>query len=192
MQRKLPRNKISIVSSVCAFGLIAGLALNGSAALAVETLPPAAQAKTDLYKKKLVEWAANPTIVAATKEANAKGALAGMTNVKWNDLDEKDAAVKAFETSAAGTLIRKWEEDKGINKLVLRDEKANLVAASTKPLLFSIPARPAYVMAIKGQVWAAAEIKPDPSTGIKSVQASAPVMDGGKVIGVIHAGITAD
>ena len=75
---------------------------------------------------------------------------------------------------------------------MLRDEKGNLVASSTKPLLFSIPARPAYLMAMKAQVWSATEIKPDPSTGIKSVQASAPVMDGGKVIGVIHTGITAD
>ena len=185
-------NRISIVNSACAFGLLAGLALSGPAALAAEALPPAVQAKTDLYKNKLVEWAANPAIVAATKEANAKGALAGMTNGKWNDLDEKDPAVKAFETSTAGKLIVKWEEDKGINKLVLRDEKANLVASSTKPLLFNNTARPVYSMAIKGKVWAAAEVKPDPTTGIKSVQASAPVMDGGKVIGVIHVGITAE
>ena len=75
---------------------------------------------------------------------------------------------------------------------MLRDEKANLVAASIKPLLFNNLARPVYTMAIKGQVWAAAEIKPDPTTGIKSVQASAPVMDGGKVIGVIHTGITVE
>lgn len=184
--------RFSVFKSACAVGLIAGLTLVAPVALAADALPPALQAKTDLYKKRLVEWAANPAIVAATKAANAKGALPGMTNSKWNDLDDKDPAVRGFETSIAGALIVKWEEDKGINKLVLRDEKANLVAASTKPLLFNNTTRPVYSMAIKGQVWAATEVKPDPTTGIKSVQASAPVMDGDKVIGVIHAGITAD
>lgn len=185
-------NSVSIVKSACAIGLVAACALAAPLALASEGLPPAVQAKADAYKKKLAEWAANPTIVAAAKEANAKGALAGMTNGKWNDVDEKDPVAKAFETSPAGTLIRKWEEDKGINKLVLRDEKANLVAASTKPLLFNNTQRPVFSMAMKGQAWAAAEVKPDPTTGVKSVQASAPVLDGGKVIGVLHAGITVE
>lgn len=157
-----------------------------------DALPPAIQAKSDLYKKKLAEWAANPVIVAAVKEVNAGGGLAGMTNGKWNDLDEKDPVVKAFETNKAGALIKKWEEDPVLNKLVLRDAKGNLVASSAKPLVYNNGNRPVFVNAAKGQVWAASEIKPDPTTGIKSVQAGAPVLDAGKVIGVIHAGITAD
>lgn len=103
-----------------------------------------------------------------------------------------DPAVKAFENSKAGVLIRKWEEDKGINKLVLRDEKGNLVASSAKPLVYNNAVRPVFANPIKGQVWAASEIRPDRTTSIKSVQAGAPVMDGGKVIGVIHVGITAE
>ena len=171
---------------------LAGALLFTHVGAVADGLPGIMQGKVDTYLKKLVEWAANPVVVAAVKEANAKGPGA-MTNGKWNDVDEKDPAAMAFQTNKAGVLINKLEEgDKGINKLVLRDEKANLVAASTKPLLFNNLARPVYVMAIKGQVWAATEIKPDPTTGIKSVQASAPVMDGGKVIGVIHAGISAE
>jgi len=180
------------IKTLRATGLAAGLALATSMTWAADPLPAPVQAKTDHYKKKLAEWAANPVIVAAVKEVNATGGLAGMNNGKWNDLEDKDPAVKAFENNKAGTLIRKWEEDTGINKLVLRDEKGNLVASSAKPLVYNNAARPVFVNAIKGQVWAASEIRPDPTTGIKSVQAGAPVMDGGKVIGVIHVGITAE
>jgi hypothetical protein len=174
-----------------AVGLAAGLIFANMAA-AADALPAPLQAKVETYKKKLAEWAANPVVVAAVKESNAKGGLAGMTNGKWNDLDEKDPAVMAFQTSKAGALIRQWEEDKNINKLVLRDEKGNIAAASEKPLFYNNGARPPFAMPFKGQVWAAGEIKPDPTTGIKSVHAGAPVMDGGKVIGVIHAGVTAE
>jgi hypothetical protein len=184
--------KTTWIKTLVATSLAAGLVLATPMTWAADALPAPVQAKTEQYKKKLVEWAANPVIVAAVKEVNATGGVAGMTNGKWNDLDEKDPVVKSFETSKAGTLIRKWEEDTGINKLLLRDEKGNLVASSGKPLVYNNAARPAFANPFKGQVWAASEIRPDPTTGIKSVQAGAPVMDGGKVIGVIHVGITAE
>lgn len=175
------------------FAVFAGTAVLASASTwAADPLPAPMQAKVETYKKKLTEWAANPVIVAAVKEANANSGRSGMTNGKWNDLDDKDPAVKAYESSKAGAQIRKWEEDAGINKLIVRDEKGDLVAASTKPLVFNNASRPAFSNPIKGQFWAASEIKPDPTTGVKSVQAGAPIMDGGKVIGVIHAGITAE
>lgn len=152
--------------------------------------PAPLQAKVDKYKQKLVEWAANPVIVQAVKEANANGAQGGMSNAKWQDVADNDPVAKSFTTSKAGALLKKWEEDTGINKLVLRDEKGNLVAASTKPLLFNNAVRPVYINGIKGQVWADNKLTPDPTTQIKGVQASAPVLDGKKVIGVIHVGIT--
>jgi hypothetical protein len=159
---------------------------------AAEPLSASVQARVDKYKQKLVEWAADPVVVSAVKEANTKGALSGMTNSKWLEVDDKAPTSQAFITSKAGSLVKKWEEDKDINKLVVRDEKGNLVAASTKPLLYNNAVRPVYINAIKGQVWAADKVLPDPTTQVKSVQASAPVMDSGKVIGVIHVGVTVD
>ncbi len=168
------------------------LSLGGVNALAQDALSPALQAKADAYKAKLVEWAAHPVIVAAAREASAKGALPGMNNGKWNDLDEKDPVVTAFETSAAGKQIAKWEADKNINKLVLRDDKGNVAASSLKSVVYNNAARPSFVQAMKGQAWADKQIKPDPSTGIKSVQASAPVLDGGKIVGVLHTAVTVE
>ena len=171
-----------------AMSLFAGLILTSFSTVAAE-LPAPLQSKVEKYKQKLVEWAANPVIVSAVKEANSKGGLPGMSNSKWLEVAEKDPAVMAFVTSKAGALVSKWDEDHEIDKLVVRDEKGNLVAASTKPLLYNNAVRPVYTNAIKGQTWSDTKVAPDPTTQIKSVQASAPVMDGGKVIGVIHVGI---
>ncbi|SFV15838.1 PDC sensor domain-containing protein [Pseudoduganella namucuonensis] len=178
--------------SVLATALAACMAFASCSAAAAEAFSAPLQAKVEKYKKKLVEWAADPAIVAAVKEANSKSNPTGMTNSKWVEVEEKSPAATAFSTSKAGALVKKWEEDQNINKLVVRDEKGNLVAASTKPLLFNNAVRPVYIQAIKGETWAATAIAPDPTTQIKSVQASAPVFDGKKVIGVIHAGITSE
>lgn len=175
-------------------GLMYGLALCfGVSAPVYADLTPDAQAKVDSYKKKLVEWAANPTIVAAAKESNAKGGLvAGMGNAKWDDLADTDQVVKSFQTSAAGKLVTQWEADKILDKLYVRDEKGNLVAGSNKPLLYNNANRPPFAGPFKGQPWAANEAKPDPTTQKKSVQLGVPIMDGGKPIGVLQTAILVD
>jgi len=178
-----------LLNKSIAMGLFAGLVLTSFSTVAAE-LPAPLQAKVDKYKQKLVEWAANPVIVSAVKEANGKGGLSGMSNSKWLEVADKDPVVMGFVTSKAGALVSKWDdENKEVDKLVVRDEKGNLVAASTKPLLYNNAVRPVFMNAIKGQAWSDTKVLPDPTTQIKSVQASAPVMDGGKVIGVIHVGI---
>lgn len=171
--------------------LLAGLMFQASQARA--DLPPTLQAKVDGYKKKLVEWAANPVIVKAVKDANAKGGLVpGMTNGKWDELAENDPVVLGTLNTPASKLVMQWEADKGINKLFVRDEKGNMVAGSGKSLVYNAAARPPFKEAMKGKAWSANEVKPDPTTQIKSVHVSAPVLDGGQVIGVIHTAVTAE
>lgn len=171
--------------------LLAGLMFQASQARA--DLPPTLQAKVDGYKKKLVEWAANPVIVKAVKDANAKGGLVpGMTNGKWDELAENDPVVLGTLNTPASKLVMQWEVDKGINKLFVRDEKGNMVAGSGKSLVYNAAARPPFKEAMKGKAWSANEVKPDPTTQIKSVHVSAPVLDGGQVIGVIHTAVTAE
>lgn len=178
----------SLLNKSIAMGVFVGLTFTSFSTVAAE-LPAPLQAKVEKYKHKLAEWAADPVIVAAVKEANGKGGLPGMSNSKWLEVPDKDPTVMAFVNSKAGALLSKWDSDKDIDKLVVRDEKGNLVAASTKPLLYNNAVRPVYKNAIGGQAWADSKVAPDPTTQIKSVQASAPIMDGGKVIGVIHVGI---
>lgn len=153
------------------------------------------QSKVDKYKKLLVEWAANPQVVAAVKDSNSKGGIAGMSNAKWDDLADTDAVITGLKQNAASQQISKWEGDnKTLDKLNLRDEKANLVAFSSnsgKPILYNNANRPPFQNGLKG-AWSASEVKPDPTTQKKTVQISAPVMDGGKAIGVLHSAVSAE
>lgn len=174
-----------VISVLCA----SLMALSVSGTAFADPIPAAAQGQVDSYKKKLGEWGSNPQVVAAVREANSKGGmLPGMSNGKWEELSEKDPSVMAFQTSPAGKQVSKWEEDKALGKVFVRDEKGNLVAASNKPLLFNNATRQAFQNGIKA-AWADNQVKPDPTTQKKSVQLSAPVLDGGKAIGVIHASL---
>jgi hypothetical protein len=187
MTQTLSRNFFALTSAL----LLVAFALH--AAPAWSALPADMQAKVDTYKKKLVDWAANPVIVKAVKEANTKGGMIpGMTNGKWDELADTDPVVTGILATAASKLIKQWEADKGINKLFVRDDKGNMVAGSSKSLIYNAAARPPVKEAMKGKPWNAGEIKPDPTTQIKSIHVSAPIMDGGNVIGVIHTAVTAE
>lgn len=167
---------------------IAGVA--ATAALAAD-LPADVAARVEKAKQHLVQLAADPAVVTAVKEANSKGP-GDMSNGKWIGLGDTDPAVKTALDTAISHQIARWEKsDDSVNKIVLRDQKGNLVGASTRPLIFNNAKVPVFSNAIKGQPWAAGEVKPDTSTQIPSVHVSAPVLDGGKPIGVLHAGVTA-
>ena len=66
------------------------------------------QPKIDTYKKQAAAWAADPQIVNAVKEANAKGPIEGMGNAKWRELKETDPLVQGFVTNPTGQLLTKW------------------------------------------------------------------------------------
>jgi hypothetical protein len=163
-----------------------------SPATASGNLPAEVQAKVDKAKKLLVDRAADPAIVAAVRDANVRGPGA-MTNGKWIELEEGSPAVKALLGTGTSRQIAAWEAaDKTINKIVLRDHKGNLVAANVRPLIFNNANRAVFSKPFEAQQpWAAGEIKPDPTTQIPSVHVAAPVMDGGKAIGVLQAGVSA-
>lgn len=179
-----------LLPSLLATLWVGSLALSSLPSRAQE-LPPAVQAKVDKTKKRLVEMAADPAVLAAVREANTQDSK-GMNNGKWIELPDGDPFIKALLGSKVSQQIGKWEaQDDTINKLLLRDAKGNLVAASVRPLIYNNANRPVFANAFKGQAWAANEIKPDTTTQIPSVHVSAPVLDGGKPIGVLHTGVTA-
>lgn len=175
-------------SILAAFALSAGLMF---APMAQAALPAALQAKVDIYKKKMVEWAANPLLIKAAKEASAKGS-GGMGNAKWEELADTDPAVQATMSGPVSDQLRKLEADKGINKLYLRDDKGNVVSGVARTLLFNAASRAHIAAALKGEVAQGQDVKPDPSTQLKSVQLAVPVLDGGKVVGVLHTAVSAE
>ncbi len=65
------------------------------AAVQAEDLPSAVQAKVDKAKKRLVEMAADPAVLAAVREANTQESK-GMNNGKWIELADGDPFIKAI------------------------------------------------------------------------------------------------
>jgi hypothetical protein len=176
----------------CLAAMLAAAAMSLVSPAQSGELPADVKAKVEKAKKHLVELAADPVLVAAVREANSRD-NGGMTNGKWVDLPDTDPAVKAVTGSKISAQIAKWEQaDDTVNKLLLRDVKGNIIGASVRPLIYNNASRPVFANSLKSaQPWSADEVKPDTTTQVPSVHVSAPVMDGGKAIGVLHAGVTA-
>lgn len=179
--------KVSRVAMVIAFlSSFAGVAFSGE-------ITPAMQQKIEGAKKKAVVWAANPNLIKAVQESNAKGPIPGMGNAKWRELKETDPLVQGFITSPTGKLITEWmnADAKGINKIVLSGDKSHRVAFTSMPAVYIGKGRPNFDEALGGKVWQQDESKPDPSTNMDTVQIAAPVKEGGKTIGVLLVSLTA-
>lgn len=169
-------------------------ALGGAGAARAAEVTPKMQPRIDAYKKQAVAWAADPLIVKSVRESNAKGPIPMMGNARWRDLKESDPVVKELVDNPAGQLMTKWmnADAKGINKIVLSGDKSHRVAFTSMPAIYIGKGKPNFDASMNdGKVWQQGESKPDPSTNIDSVQISAPVMDGGKVIGVLLVALTA-
>lgn len=163
-------------------------------ASAQQDVTPKMQPKIDAYKKKIQDWAAHPELVKDVKESNAKGPVPGMANAKWRELKENDPAVEIFVKNSVGQLVTKWmnEDSKGINKVVVSGDKSQRIGFTSMPAIYIGKGRPNFDTSFdEGKVWQQAQVQPDPSTHIPTVQISAPVKDGGKVIGVLLVSLTA-
>lgn len=170
---------------------VAFVMLPAAPVLANEPIPPALQKQVDDYKAKLTQWAANPVVIAAAKASNASGGLADMNPAKWTELADSDATVKGVLTSPAGKFVDSLDS-KTINKVVVRDKAGNVVAANTKVALYNVAHRPVFKTAITGTPWQQETVQKDTTTQIRSVQIAVPVKDGGAVIGVMHASVSAE
>ena len=156
-------------------------------------ITPKMQPKIDTYKKQAATWAADPAIVKAVKESNAKGPIPMMGNAKWRELKEDDPIVKGLVDNPVGQMITKWmnADAKGINKVVLTGNKSHRVAFTSMPAIYIAKGKPNFDEAFDGKLWNQGESKPDPSTDIDTVQIAAPVKDGSDVIGVLLVSLTA-
>ncbi len=157
-------------------------------------ITPAMQQKVDTYKTKATTLAADPALVKAVKEANAKGAIPGMDNAKWESLAESDPVAAEMVNNAAGKLLTQWmnADAKGLNKLVLTGKHGQRFAFTSKPASYMSKDKPHFSESFAGKVWQMKEAQPDPSTKVETVQITVPVKDGNEVIGVLLLSLTAD
>lgn len=155
-----------------------------------EPIGPELNTKVNEYQKKLAEWAQDPVLIKALQKANSSSAPK-LNNKTWKAISKSDPIALSYQTSGAGRLLTKLQKDKNLGKLFLRDKNGNLVAGSKKPAVFNIADRPPYINAMRGKQWAASKSKSDPTTNLKSVQASTPVMSNGEIIGILHTSVIA-
>ena len=182
---------LKIVSNSMLTMFFAGSTLLVHDAIGAEQMTAETKLKVQEYKALLATWAADPRLIKAAKKSSKRGGIAGMSNAKWDGLSNNHAVVKKLSGNEAAKLITEWEKNTEIEKLNLRDIKGNLVAFSShadKPILYNIANRNTFLGGIKA-AWSANEVKPDPTTQKNSVQISAPIMDGDKVVGVLHSAV---
>lgn len=171
----------------CALFILSNTSLAGS-------ITSSMQQKIDAYKSKAAAMAADPALIKAVKEANAKGPIPSMDNDKWGALSDDNPVVAQMVDNAAGKLLTKWMNDdaKGLNKLVLTGNQGHRFAFTSKPASYMSKEKTHFSESFTGKIWQMKESQPDPSTKIDTVQITVPVKDGGEIIGVLLLSLTAD
>jgi hypothetical protein len=163
------------------------LTMAAVAAAASFELTSAAQAELDKQKAVLARWAAEPTVVSAVKEQNAKGPIPDMDNAKWKTLRRSDPVVKAFIDNPAGQFLKKKEADnEAINKVFLNGAHGEKVAFGEKTISYLHAGQEKFdVPMTTGKPWQMSKAWFDESLQGYAIQVSVPVVADGKTIGVL-------
>ena len=163
-------------------------------AVCAAAISPEMQQKIDAYKTRAAVLAMDPVLVKSVKESNAKGAIPGMDNGKWEALAENSPVVSEMVSNPVGQLLSKWmgEDAKGLNKLVLTGAQGQRFAFTSKPVSYMSKDKTHFSESFSGKVWQQKETQPDPSTKIETVQITVPVRDAGQIIGVLLMSLTAE
>jgi hypothetical protein len=149
------------------------------------------QAELDRQKEIVAEWAADPTIVAAVKEQNGRGPMAGMDNPRWKVTRRSDPAVKALQASAAGRFLKTRLDAAGgtFSEAFLNASRGEKVAFVEKTTSYIHVGQAKFDVPFgSGKSW---QGKPefDESSQTYAVQISVPVLAEGKPAGVLVVGV---
>lgn len=135
--------------------------------------------------------AANPTLVKAVLDQNEKGPIEGMTNDKWKAVRRSDDLVKGFVKNDAGRLLgQRVEASDGFwVRAFLSAAGGEKVAFTEKTISYLHAGQPKFDVPFStGKVWQGPP-ELDTVTETNDVQLAAPVMSGGKSVGVLIVGV---
>jgi hypothetical protein len=178
-----------------ALGTMVGTLLALAAAVAPASsfeITPAVQAELDKAKAALAAWAADPVVVSAVKEQNAKGPIPGMDNPKWKTLRRSDPIVQAMVQNPAGQFVKKKIESSGgtLDKAFINGLQGEKVAFGEKTISYLHKGQDKFdVPLTTAKPWQMQKPWFDESLQGYAIQVAVPVMDGGKPIGVIVASV---
>lgn len=173
-------------------GLVLVCALSGLAMAASFEITPAVQAELDRQKQALATWAADPAIVHAVKEQNAKGPIAGMDNAKWKTVRRSDPVVAGLVGNPAGQFLKRKIEASGggLDKAFLNGAHGEKVAFAEKTISYLHKGQEKFDVPMRsGKAWQMSQPWFDESLQAYALQVAVPVMDGGAPIGVLVASV---
>jgi hypothetical protein len=171
--------------------VVAVVAVPALALAASFEITPAIQAELERQKQVVAGWAADPVVVAAVKDQNAKGPIEGMDNPKWKSTRRSDAVVKTFQTSPAGQYLKAKLDGSGgvFSEAFLNAAKGQKAAFAEKTSSYIHAGQPKHDVPYgSAKTW---QGKPefDESSQAYAVQVAVPVLDGGKPIGSLVVGV---
>lgn len=173
------------------FAVTAALLLPAAAGALDFEVTPAVQAELDRQKAAIAAWAADPTVVAAVRAQNRKGPMAGVDNARWKTMRRSDPAVRQFQTSEVGQFLRNRQRESGgaITEVFLNAAKGEKVAFGEKTSSYIHAGSAKHDVPFgTGKPWQG-QPEFDESTQTYAVQVSVPVLDGGRPIGSLVAGV---
>jgi len=173
------------------FTAVSLLVVAAAAHAAVE-VTPGIQAELDRQKKIAAGWAADPVIVKAVAEQNAKGPLAGMDNSKWKLVRRSDPIVRAFQSNPAGQFLRSKMEASGglITEAFLSAAQGEKVAFAEKTTSYIHKGMPKFDVPFTSRSAWQGRPEFDESAQTYQIQISVPVLVDGQPAGVLVVGIS--
>lgn len=155
-------------------------------------ITPAVQAELDRQKAAVAAWAADPLVIGAVREQNGRGPIAGMDNAKWKTVRRSDLLVQAMIAAPAGVFLKQRIDASAgaLDKAFISAARGEKVAFAEKTISYLHKGQEKFDAPMStGKPWQMAKPWFDESLQGYAIQVAAPVLDGGKVIGVIVASV---
>lgn len=169
-----------------AVGLWIGTCLNMSG----QGVDPILQTKIDALVPVIQAWANDAVIVKAVQAHNASlpPDQAAMTGDQWKTLSILDPFVKTFSSNEAAQFLKSKKIDT-VPKVFVNGADGLKVAFLAKTADWNHKGKPKHDLPMTGKNWQGT-IEVDPTTGLQQIQISVPVLDNGKPIGSLVAGLS--
>lgn len=175
-------------------GVVAAVSILVATAAAHATfeITPAMQGELDRQKKVIAGWAADPVIVKAVADQNAKGPLPGMDNASWKVIRRSDPVVRAFQSTPAGKFLRAKMEASGglITEAFLSATEGEKVAFAEKTTWYIHKGMPKFDVPFTTRSAWQGRPEFDESTQTYQIQISVPVLVDGRPAGALVVGVS--
>ena len=142
-------------------------------------ITPAVQQELEHWKTLAADWAADPKVVSAVREANAKGPMPGMDNSQWKQLPKTSKEVLVLQMNdCAKDLVARMKESKGaVSEVFLNGDQGDKVAFAEKTSSYIHAGKSKFDVPFQKHMAWQGEPEADKSTMTYQIQISVPVFE---------------